>query len=540
MLGLAFTSCETTDLDLLDDPNDVTIEKADLDRFLVAIQNDYKTFMHEMGDNGARLTRVEYLFGRVYANSFDASSTDGEWGDAYQKVFSNMKGAEELAEPAGATKHLGVINILRASVLLTLVDFYGDVPYSEATNPSEFPFPGVDDDAAVYADALALLDEAIVQLGGAGDDLGSDFFYNNDFSKWIKFANTLKMNSYLNTRLVDSDAANKFNTIVSSGNFISSTADDFEFLYAVDDRARHPYYVDDYAVSGAGNYRSNWLMEQMLETNDSRLRYYFYRQVPCTPGNVDADGVMCPVSPTALFCSTQARPVHYPVSMTYCSVASGYWGRDHQEDGGIPPDSFKRTTIGVYPAGGRFDDNDFTVVGVDQGGQGAGTTPIMLASWVDLMRAEFALASGDAGGANTFLQNALNKSVAKVQTYISVDPTADSSFEPSSADVSAFITGVGAAFAAGGTNTQWDILANQQFIAHYGNGIESYNFYRRTGFPTSLQFSIDPSFGGPFVKSFFYAADEANTNNNVTQKANQGVQIFWDTNPGSPGFPFAN
>lgn len=542
VLGLAFTSCETTDLELLDDPNDVTIEKADLDRFLVAIQDDYKSFMHQMGDNGASLTRIEYMFGRTYVNNYDAASTDTEWGLAYQSVFSNMKGAEALATPLGADKHLGVINVLRASILMTLVDYYGDVPYTEATNPAEFPFPGVDDDAAIYADALALLDDAIAQFNGGGDDLGNDFYYGNDFSKWIKLANTLKMNAYLNTRLVDSDAAGKFNAIVSTGNFISSTDDDFEFLYAQNGALRHPYYITNYGVSGVsgGAYRSNWLMESMLESNDPRMRYYFYRQSICTPGTIGADGVMCAANGPQLQCSLQARPSHYPASMTYCGVDGGYWGRDHGNDEGIPPDSFRRTAMGVYPIGGRFDDDDFETVGVDQAGQGVGITPIMLASWVDLMRAEFALVGGDATGANTFLQNSLSKSVAKVKSFISVDPDADSSFEPSPTAISNYVNAIGAAFSAADNNTKWDILATQQFIGHYGNGNDSYNFYRRTGFPTSLQFDIDPSFGGPFIKSFFYAADEANTNNNVTQKPDQGVQIFWDNNPGSPGFPFAN
>jgi len=534
IVGLAFTACETTDLDLLDNPNDVTIEKADLDRFLVAIQNDYKSFMHQMGDNGASLTRIEYMFGRTYINNYDATSTNSPWGLAYQSIFSNMKGAEELAIPIEANKHLGVMNVLKGSILLTLVDFYGDVPYSQATNPSEFPFPGVDNDTEVYAAALDLLTEGISQLNSSGVDLGVDFFYNNDFSKWIKLANTLKMNAYLNTRLVDSDAANKFDEIVSTGNYISSTADDFEFKYGVNGGPRNPYYISDYAVSGAGNYRSNWLMEQMLNNNDPRIRYYFYRQIQCTPGTIGADGIACSPNGPQLQCSLQTRPSHYPSSMTFCNVDSGYWGRDHGNDEGIPPDSFRRTASGVYPAGGRFDADEFEIVGIDQGSQGAGITPIMLASWVDLMRAEFALAGGNPTGAGTLIQSSLNKSIAKVQTF------ANSALEPTPSQVSAYVTSIGGAFGTADNNTKWNILATQQFIAHYGNGIESYNFYRRTGFPTTLQFDIDPSFGGPFIRSFFYASDEANTNNNVTQKDDQNVKVFWDTNPASPGFPFAN
>ena len=87
-----------------------------------------------------------------------------------------------------------------------------------------------------------------------------------------------------------------------------------------------------------------------------------------------------------------------------------------------------------------------------------------------------------------------------------------------------------------------NILGQQHFVAHYGNGSNSYNFYRRTGYPNTLQFTVDPN-PGKFVRSFFYPADEANTNQNIAQKANVDLQVFWDTNPPSAqtgGFPSSN
>ena len=88
-------------------------------------------------------------------------------------------------------------------------------------------------------------------------------------------------------------------------------------------------------------------------------------------------------------------------------------------------------------------------------------------------------------------------------------------------------------------NGKWNILSMQYFVAQYGNGLDAYNFYRRTGNPKTLQPNIEPNPGG-FIRSFFYPGDHANTNSNITQKDNVGVQVFWDTNPASPGFPEAN
>jgi hypothetical protein len=225
--------------------------------------------------------------------------------------------------------------------------------------------------------------------------------------------------------------------------------------------------------------------------------------------------------------------------MTFCYPDNGYWGRDHGNAEGIPPDNFKRAVTGVYPSGGKFDDDDFSAIGLGIGGQGAGITPIMLASWVDFMRAEMALVSGSAGAANGFLQDGITKHVNKVTDFGSLDPDADSAFFTTQSEINDYVSSVGSAFNSADNNGKWDILANQQFFAHYGNGIGAYNLYRRTGYPVSMQFNVESGSGG-FIRSFFYASSEADVNSSIPQKPNVTGQVFWDNNPGSPGFPFAN
>lgn len=549
LLGLTFTSCETTDLDLVNDPNQVTVVNGDLERYMTAIQIDFKSFANAMGGNGAALVRIGQMGSVNYVNAFSPASTNFEWRLAYSNMFSDMKNAEELATNLGGrNKHIGVMKVLKAYTLMTLVDYFGDVPYSEATNLSDFPQPNLDDDASVYAAAISMLDQAKTLLQ---DDesigLGVDYYYNNNFDRWIKLANTLKMNAYLNTRLVDGDALGKINSIANSGNFIASTADDFQFRYdaVVNNQidSRHPGYQSDYTAGGVTGYQSNWMMDQMLQDGDPRIRYYYYRQNECTPNSVDENGVACDPNPEALFCSTQAKPVHYPGSMVFCSVENGYWGRDHGFGGGIPPDTFLRTGRGVYPVGGNYDDSRFASVGLEQGGGGAGITPIWLASWSHFMLAEVALVSG--GAASGYLQDAMQISIDKVMSFGSLDGDADLTTTdnggtvPSSADVSDYISAKVNEFSNGDMATKWNILGLQSFVAHFGNGSNSYNYYRRTGYPTTLQFTVEPT-PGNFVRSFFYPADEATPNPNVEQKPNVDGQVFWDNNPSSPGFPSAN
>ena len=549
LLGLTFTSCETTDLDLVNDPNQVTVVNGDLERYMTAIQVDFKSFANAMGGNGAALVRIGQMGSVNYVNAFSPASTNFEWRLAYSNMFSDMKNAEELATGLGArNKHIGVMKVLKAYTLMALVDYFGDVPFSEATNLADFPQPNLDDDASVYAAAISMLDDAKTLLqDDESISIGVDYYYNNNFDKWVKLANTLKMNAYLNTRLVDGDAINKLNAIANSGNFIASTADDFQFRYDVvvnnQIDSRHPGYQSDYTAGGVTGYQSNWMMDQMLQDGDPRIRYYYYRQNECTPNSIGEDGAACAPNPEALFCSTQAKPVHYPGSMVFCSVENGYWGRDHGFGGGIPPDTFLRTGRGVYPVGGNYDDSRFASVGLEQGGGGAGITPIWLASWSHFMLAEVALVSG--GAASGYLQDAMQISIDKAMSFGSLDGEADLSTTdnggtvPTSGTVSDYISAKVSEFNNGDMATKWNVLGLQSFVAHYGNGSNSYNFYRRTGYPTTLQFTVEPT-PGNFVRSFFYPADEATPNPNVEQKPNVDGQVFWDNNPSSPGFPSAN
>lgn len=534
LTGMVFTSCETTELDLLDDPNNLTLDKALLDRYLNAIQLSFNNFMFSTNSRGAQLTRVNYMSGREYETNFAPVFQNGIWAQAYQQMFSDMAAAEPQAIGLEKNKHLGVMRILKAYTLVTLVDTFGDVPNSQATQPIEFPAPIADPGADVYAAAIALLDEGIAFMNQPGDALENDFFYEND-AQWIKLANTVKMIAYLNT----GNTAG-FNGIANNASsYISSATDDFQFQYGTNETnpdTRHPSYGGSYQPSGGvGGYRANWIMGTMLNNGDPRIRYYFYRQNDCTPGaSCDPDG-----NQTTLGCSVAARPPHFPGSMLFCSIEEGYWGRDHGNSEGIPPDGNLKTAAGVYPAGGRFDGDEFETTQVGDGAGGAGINPIMLSSYTALMRAEVLLNANNVSGARTALRNGVEASINKVASFGNLDSTANSDFFPTSAEIETFLTNLANDFTSANADGKSNILAEQVLITNFGAGMTGYNMYRRTGYPLDLQFNIEPN-AGPFIRSFLYPANEANVNANLAQKTSVGVQVFWDTNPASPGFPNAN
>jgi len=230
-------------------------------------------------------------------------------------------------------------------------------------------------------------------------------------------------------------------------------------------------------------------------------------------------------------------PQHYiDGGYTFCSVDNGYWGRSHGNDEGTPPDGFQRTAAGVYPAGGRYDDSSFGGVGLGLGGGGAGIEPVILSSYVDFWRADMAASDADKA---TFMQAGMEKSIAKVQAFGSLDSNADSSVGPTEADNTAYVAGIVADFNAATGDDKENIFAEQYWIALFGGGSEAFNYYRKTGYPTTVLPSWEPN-PGPFPRSFLLPQNEVVTNPNLTQKTSLTEQVFWDTNPASPAFPPAN
>jgi hypothetical protein len=424
---------------------------------------------------------------------------------------------------------------------MTLVDLFGDVPYSEANLGIENTNPKADKGQDAYAAAIKLLDEAIADLAKTpGSYPGTlDLFYGASnvagAKKWVTLAKTLKLRAYVQTRLVDAGATAKIDALLVENDLIDTQAEDFEFKYSTkqaNPNSRHPRYNANYSSTGtAGDYMANWFMWELVQekgtgnNNDPRTRYYFYRQ---RTNYAEATEV-------SASCITSPPPAHYPAGMPYCLLISGYWGRDHGDGSGIPPDDFLRTTVGIYPFGGDFDASQGISVGLNRGAQGAGIQPIWLSVFTEFIKAESALILSTAGTPRTLLENGIRKSLTKVIGFPAiVGVTVSSTFVPDQARQDAYVTKVLNAYDATATNDQkLDIIMKEYHIALWGNGLDAYNNYRRTGKPSNMQPTRLPS-PGEYIRSHLYPSVYVNLNQNAQQKSSVALRVFWDTNP--PGF----
>ena len=71
-----------------------------------------------------------------------------------------------------------------------------------------------------------------------------------------------------------------------------------------------------------------------------------------------------------------------------------------------------------------------------------------------------------------------------------------------------------------------EIIMKEYYLACWGNGIEPYNNYRRTGFPSNFQPTVEP-ISGDYYYTALYAGTSVNNNPNTPSNL-RSRKVFWD------------
>lgn len=525
-------SCDVTDLDAKDSPNALVPANADLNFYTNSLQENYADLFEQINEVNMEPVRMMNMFGQIYFTAYGPTTYDGEWSTAYATILQDVVATEELVEERGetATNYAALAKIFKAMAYVHLVDMFGDVPFAEANQGAAFLNPNVTGGETIYNEMHTELDDAIALLeqDQTGKAIPVDWFYGTfSTSNWIAVANTIKMKMYLNT-----GNGGGFQAVLDDGRYIDDPSEDFQWFYStvnLNPDSRHPQFPNNYD-NGAGDYMSNDYMNEFLNGKagviDPRLRYYFYRQ---TTSDTD--------DPNELPCITFNRPNHYPADEVFCLVngpngEEGYWGRDHLDDDGIPPDNLLRTIWGLYPVGGKFDANDDVRGTITSGAQGAGISPVLLKTYVDFMRAEAAQTNLSNEDARALLEQAIRSSMDKVLNFnaeIGYEFTTEETAQlATQADVDAYVAAVLTEYDGANAANQLEIIVREYWLALFGNGMEAYNAYRRTGYPSDLQPTLNPS-PGEFINSHLYASNFVNNNTSVEQKSSVGIPVFWQS-----------
>lgn len=518
IIALLLSACETTNFDLQENPNFLNPDNADPEFLLNEVQFLFQDVMSDMIINSDDVMRYEAMT-NTYGSIVDVDQLNGEWDNFYEALNISKTIDKIVAQDSNLKFHGAMNKLLMGYLTITMVDYVGDIPYKEAGKPDEFANPKPDSSTELYKMVLADIDQAIIDLNEARFKVNSDLFYGGDKDKWIAFANTFKLRILIQSRLAStdigiSDLKTEINTLLTK-NIIDTDSEDFVWSYAKDvnePESRHPYFRRAY-VSSFSQYIGNqfmWMLKDSKTMRDPRIRYYLYRQDDRNPFS----------GPPYLAC--QGDP-----AVDYCYVGDHYWGLDHGENRTGRGDNLYRTAYGVYPGGGAFDEDKFieapeTTTNLG----GGGILPILTSSFVKFLTAEANLMVGSNGDALTLLEEGVRASMSKVLNFGLVSST----LAPASSDVDSYVNIVKNNYNnATGNDDKLNVVMTEYYLAAFGNSIEAYNGYRRTGMPNNLQIPIDDD-NPTFPRSFRYSSTAVERNQSLNQK-NITDKIFWDKNP---------
>lgn len=555
LLSIAFSCNLDGDLE---NPNEAGVSSADPDLIMNSIQLDFGDFYSLSSGNSVfpdrtttgvdRLMRMRAMTtGYRYQTAFQAQFVDDLWTLAYQKVLINIESLLPLAEEKNLTTHVGAAKILKAYVYLVLVDLFGDVPQSKALAGLGDFNPSADKGEDIYTEAIKLLGEARTELAKTGIEAGGalrrDIYYSGNRKKWAALANTLELKAWLNLSMLPARKAEADGKIAGMVDLTDGTSkvdlvdednENFTYKYgtATVPVSRHPLYRQYYSplVGSAAGYVCNSYLYELFNgkgVEDPRWRYYFYRQV----GSITRANQ---VDPKSVGCSVGAIPSHYANGgYIFCTFDPGFYGRDHGDASGTPPDSQVLTCAGAYPAGGKLDDTPLskttffgpTIQG--DGADGAGIEPIFMSFFTGYMKAEILARSGNTGAAKIVLIEAIEASITQVRAFTeSKGQSLPDGLEPSTDD---YLDAVGSLY--DNSATKLDVIGREFYVACWGSAIEAYNSYRRTSAPGNMQPTLQVN-AGPFLRSMTYPSVYVNLNSTASQKDfSKTNKVFWDTNP---------
>jgi len=203
------------------------------------------------------------------------------WATIYSNVLQDFKGAKELIianNEENATNKLAIIDMMEVFAYSTLVDNYGDIPYTEALD-SDNANPKYDDAATIYSDLMSRLSADIDNLDvtKAGFGAGQDPVYGGDVVMWKKAASSLLLRLALRVADVDASKASAM-AIKGAAGAITVNDENFGINYLDASPNTNPIYAD-LVLSGRNDYvAANTLVDIMNPLNDPRMGHYFEKK----------------------------------------------------------------------------------------------------------------------------------------------------------------------------------------------------------------------------------------------------------------------
>lgn len=210
------------------------------------------------------------------------SIAEFHWSEIYRDVLLDLNDAkqktladERLTDEANRKARIAQIEVMIVYAWQTMVDVYGNIPYTEALQPKEFPLPAYDDAATIYEDLITRLLAARTDLTAGQGFTSADVIYGGDMAKWNKFANSLLLR--LGMRITDVNPALSKSTVDAAiaGGLISTNSENAVLNYEDAAPNTNPMW-EDFVQSGRSDYVvAETIVDMMNNLDDPRRATYF-------------------------------------------------------------------------------------------------------------------------------------------------------------------------------------------------------------------------------------------------------------------------
>ncbi len=283
---VSLTSCQRDLTSLNEDPKHPTVLPSQNLLAMGQQQFFYYTFTGSVNFNNFRFF-VQQWAETTYTDetNYDLITRNqprNNWNRMYVYSLNNYEMAKtNLENELGNTETVkqnkwATLEISQIAVWETLVDTYGNIPYTQAIQAADGQFAPVYDDAkTIYSDLLSRIDAAVAKIDVSEDGYSDgDLVYGGDMTKWKHFANSIKLRLAMN--LADVDAATSkaaAESAIASG-VISSEDESYNLVFD-GGTFSNPIY-DDLVASGRNDFvPTEFILNKMNDAEDPRRGKWF-------------------------------------------------------------------------------------------------------------------------------------------------------------------------------------------------------------------------------------------------------------------------
>jgi hypothetical protein len=205
-----------------------------------------------------------------------ATDFDGPWLNLYRGALINADLIIKSPE-AGLENVKGIAYLMKAYSFQVATDAFGNVPLSQALQPTVYQNPKYDAQQAVYDSIFVYINRAIPLLNATGGVApgAQDMIFQGNMAQWVAFANTLELKAYLRLAIKDPATAQAGIAALykTSPTFLTTDA---TITYTSTGGNENPFYNEAVALGKTQNVvASSTVVSMFNKNNDPRLGKFF-------------------------------------------------------------------------------------------------------------------------------------------------------------------------------------------------------------------------------------------------------------------------